>query len=345
MAGSRLPNVLSVALAALAFALLLASGPSVRAQAQVELGNVDCSGTVDSIDAALVLQDVAGLAPSLPCANLADVDEDGLVTSLDASFILQYVARLIPVLPAPAIALANIPTECPTQAQLTDGSIIATDILTRTTRDLLLPRGQRITMGQELDGVLALVRAAEPAVADVHPVPQYALGKVSVYTGTELSERLVEILAGEPEKVSFVTGYANFDAMNVRLRLVGFDATVPSFPELNIGLTLCFPYHLNVPPAVRAFRALIEIEAAYAGVGPGDSPDIDALKDGDTWYVVVRDASGDCPAGCTEETLYYFTVTGEAVTQIEEAEALEDARFVELRCYTGAFGCEPPPLP
>ena len=64
-----------------------------------QMGDANCSGTVNSIDAALVLQRTAGLVGSLPCAQLADVNEDGRINSLDAALILQLIAGLIPDLP------------------------------------------------------------------------------------------------------------------------------------------------------------------------------------------------------------------------------------------------------
>lgn len=58
-------------------------------------GDVDCSGSVNSIDAALLLQRTAGLIDSLPCAGNADVNGDGNANSLDAALILQFSAGLI----------------------------------------------------------------------------------------------------------------------------------------------------------------------------------------------------------------------------------------------------------
>ncbi len=58
-------------------------------------GDANCSGDVNSIDAAVILQYVAGLVSSLPCLNLADANHSGSVDSIDAAVILQYVAGLI----------------------------------------------------------------------------------------------------------------------------------------------------------------------------------------------------------------------------------------------------------
>ena len=63
------------------------------------VGDVDCSDGVDSIDATLVLQLVAGLVTSLPCEDNADVNEDQDIDSLDALNILFLVAGFIDSLP------------------------------------------------------------------------------------------------------------------------------------------------------------------------------------------------------------------------------------------------------
>ena len=62
-------------------------------------GDANCSGSVNSIDAAVVLQRTAGLVNSVPCPTLADVNGDGQINSLDAALILQYVAGLLDQLP------------------------------------------------------------------------------------------------------------------------------------------------------------------------------------------------------------------------------------------------------
>jgi hypothetical protein len=58
-------------------------------------GDSDCNGTVNSIDAALILQNTAGLLQNIPCADGADADGNGTINSIDAALILQFSAGLI----------------------------------------------------------------------------------------------------------------------------------------------------------------------------------------------------------------------------------------------------------
>ena len=64
-------------------------------------GDTNCDGSIDSIDASLVLQYTSGLIGALPCMGGADVDGNGGVDSVDAALILQFHAGLIARLPPP----------------------------------------------------------------------------------------------------------------------------------------------------------------------------------------------------------------------------------------------------
>ncbi|MEX0786323.1 MAG: dockerin type I domain-containing protein [Dehalococcoidia bacterium] len=63
-------------------------------------GDVNCSTSLDSVDAALILQFSAGLIGSLGCPANGDVNGDGNVNALDAVFVLQLIGGLISAFPA-----------------------------------------------------------------------------------------------------------------------------------------------------------------------------------------------------------------------------------------------------
>jgi len=66
---------------------------------EVLFGDTNCDGSVNSIDATLILQLVAGLLGSLNCEAGADVNLSGDVNSIDATILLQFVAGLLNGLP------------------------------------------------------------------------------------------------------------------------------------------------------------------------------------------------------------------------------------------------------
>ncbi len=69
----------------------VAAGPGPSSS----LGDVNCDGHVNSVDAALVLQYTARLINSVPCPQNADMNGDGHITAVDAAIILQMEAGLI----------------------------------------------------------------------------------------------------------------------------------------------------------------------------------------------------------------------------------------------------------
>ena len=72
-------------------------------------GDADCSGRIDAIDAAAMLQWNAGLVLALPCWRAADANNDLAVDSLDALLVLQQEAALIDRLGVAEVLLCPAP--------------------------------------------------------------------------------------------------------------------------------------------------------------------------------------------------------------------------------------------
>ena len=77
----------------------LTTGEVWRIRAETgPIHDVDCDGSVNSIDAVLILQFDAGLAAGLPCEWNGEGNGDGLANAIDATLILQYDAGLLETL-------------------------------------------------------------------------------------------------------------------------------------------------------------------------------------------------------------------------------------------------------
>jgi hypothetical protein len=72
-------------------------------------GDVDCDGSVNSVDALLILRRAAALEVDANCQVSNDVDCSGLLNSIDALKILRHVALLSVSQnqPCPAIGSVN----------------------------------------------------------------------------------------------------------------------------------------------------------------------------------------------------------------------------------------------
>jgi hypothetical protein len=77
-----------------------ATPPHATATAPASVsGDANCSGAVNAVDVAVVLQKIAALIAAVPCPQQADVNSDGGINAVDASLILQFIAHLIAHLP------------------------------------------------------------------------------------------------------------------------------------------------------------------------------------------------------------------------------------------------------
>jgi len=185
-----------------------------------------------------------------------------------------------------------------------------------------------VALSEELERVLGLIRNAYAAAARIHVREPYVAGQVLLTVELPLKEAVQNAVAPGAGAATFVTGQAGFDALNAQLGGVrGLDT---EDLEKYGYLRLCLDDRVNVRLASAAYSGLEGVRNAGPNWIGGDGPDIDALRDGDTWHLVFRNAWGDCPMGCIYEELTFFTVAGDKVTAVEASQAAVDPHFAPL---------------
>jgi len=208
---------------------------------------------------------------------------------------------------------------------LTEAAILADRILRREDDSLLLDAAERDDLAHEIAPVLSRIRDVYPAVADIAVRADYAFGELLLGLEPPLFEAVMSLLEGQTEPVVLRTGNAAFDTLNERLGLTAVDV-FSSFETV----IFYFNEYLDVPAAAAAYAALEGVEYAEPNIYLGDGSDIDAVKSAGRWYVVVRRAWGDCPSGCINEELFFFTVDDAEVNQVDPVQAMDIAEFREL---------------
>ncbi len=223
---------------------------------------------------------------------------------------------------APVVAIAD-GWEPPT---LSEADILADRLLRREDDNLLLDAAQRRELAREIADVLARIRHAYPAVADIFARPPYAYGELILALEPWLFEAVSSLLEDSTGPVALRTGHADFDSLNARL---GLSVVVNMF-QFSGTVVFYFNEYLNVAAAAGMYAAMEGIEYAESNAYVGDGSDIDAVKTEGRWYVIARRAWGDCPAGCINEVLDFFIVNGDDVERIERAQAMDRAEFRNL---------------
>ena len=212
--------------------------------------------------------------------------------------------------PVPTVA----PVDSPKPANVSEAVVLAHRILERETDDLLLDAKRRRELADEIKRVLKRLRYAYPEVAKISARAIYQPGVLFLGVKPDLFQAVDGLLEGKSGPVALRTGNAAFDALNARLELRAVR------PYRHVGvLAMRFNDRLNVHAARRAYEKIAGIEYVEPAVYSGDGSDIEAAQSGEIWRIVVRKAWGDCPSGCTDEKLFFFTVKGDEVERIELA--------------------------
>lgn len=223
--------------------------------------------------------------------------------------------------PAPMVVRADSAKP----AEVSESAVLAHRILARESEELLLDAKRRLELARETEGVLKRLRYAHPEVAEVSARPAYLPGALLLGVKPGLFKAVASLLEGTSGPVPLRTGNRAFDALNARLGL----RAVRPYRHMGV-LLMRLSERLNVRTARRAYLKIAGVEYAESDAHLGDGPDIEAVKSGGVWRVVVRKAWGDCPAGCIYKKLFFFTVAGGEVERIEPSNAMKMSGFRKI---------------
>ena len=207
---------------------------------------------------------------------------------------------------------AQGPAPCPPPAgERSDAAILAARIAGRDSGRLLHDLAIRNELERELAAVLRLVRTAYPEVAGIHARERYRSSMLILGLEPPLLRRVQGMFNRAGEVATLRTGDPDLDALNAELGLRGV-RSLGSF-----GAIFCFGPELNVVAAAAAYSRLNGVSYAEPDRRLGDGPDLDAVWIDGEWYLVLRNAWGDCPSGCINEQFSFFAIAGRSVRQAD----------------------------
>ena len=215
----------------------------------------------------------------------------------------------------------------------TEPAILADRIMRRRSgNDLLFDVKQRGELTAEIEQILSQIRDAYPAMTEIGVRETHQPRTLLIGLKPDLFEAVSRLANDQEGSAAPRTGHVEFDTLNASLGLQAAEL----FPLLPSGpVIFYFDEHLNIDAAIRAYTAIEGVEYAEPDTFLGDGSDIDAYKSRGTWHVIARKAWGDCPSGCLYQELFFFTVEGGEVDQIEAAQAMNMAAFAELVATRG----------
>ena len=211
------------------------------------------------------------------------------------------------------------------RVSLTDSAVLAARVARRAEEEgaALPPTGGRL--GAELARALAAVRAASPKMAEVRARSPFEPGTLIVALEPALFDAVSNALPAPGERAALCTGHAGFDRLNAALDL----RAVMPFDFISAILVRFDPLR-DVERAALSYAGIEGVTHVEPNFALGDGPDIEVAWVDGTWYLVFREAWGDCPSGCLYSALHYFIEREGEVERVAHKRAAEIATFARL---------------
>ncbi len=108
-----------------------------------------------------------------------------------------------------------------------------------------------------------------------------------------------------------------------------------TFPHLPDMFVIDFDSDLDVPGVAAQYETLDRMIAASPDAPTGDSPGIQVLRSNGEWFLVFREAWGDCPSGCMHSELHFFIADERRVVRILHEQASRMEGFSDILAARG----------
>ena len=187
------------------------------------------------------------------------------------------------------------------RARLTDSSILAARVARRAEKEGTALARTGTSLGAQLARVLAAVRAVWPEMEEVTSRSPWEPGTLVVALEPALFAAVSNALPARGERAALCTGHAGLDRLNAAL---GLRAVQPF--DFMSAVLLHFDPQRDVEHAAFAYAGLEGENFAEPNFALGDGSDIEAAWVDGMWYLVFRQAWGDCPSGCLYSELHFF---------------------------------------
>lgn len=189
----------------------------------------------------------------------------------------------------------------------------------------------RRTLAREIAAVLSRIRGEYPEVADVVARETYVRpGGVILTLEPGLLGTVSRLLGDRGAPVTLRTGHVRFDALNAELGL----RAVEVFPSFG-AVAFFFDPPFDVFSAIFCYSWIDEVLSAEPNEYMGDGPDLGLSRSEKAWKFVFRKAWGDCPSGCLNRELLFFSVASGKVEKIDPARAMALPGFAEIAARRG----------
>lgn len=204
-----------------------------------------------------------------------------------------------------------------------EATVLADRMLWRELPDVHLDPAERCAMSVLVEGVMWRIRERHRSLDKVTAQRLHTPGVLLARLTQGWAEALIEA-AEAADGADIETGIAALDEANGRLGLRGVRVLSSE------TLVLEFDRTINVGRAAAVYEALEGVEWAERDGVVGDGPNVEMGQYRGAWYVVFREAWGDCPSGCIDQRLWFVTVRGERVRLVPQPRAVEMDGFSPL---------------